>query len=360
MVGPPYARGVHTPLCPSCRRFVYLDAMACESCGTEIGYHLPTLTFHEMPPGGTRIDGVRWLRCLHTDDACNWLVAQTDDTGECFACRLVLSRPGDGDTEAHDRLAPTRAAERRLLVQLLYLGLPITPYWEREGGLAFDFRSSSDGQKVFIGHANGVITMDLAESLSDYRESLRIALGEPYRTLLGHFRHEVGHYFQNVLLDTDELWEECRALFGDERASYSDALDRHYRAGAPADWHCEHISEYATMHPWEDFAECFAHYLHISATLATSAAAGLELSAARYLGVLADDLVPQLQYTQPTVGPMLQDWDRLAFFFNRVNRAMGLPDLYPFTFGAPVARKLDFVHRVIRRHARQAVRGTAE
>ena len=119
--------------------------------------------------------------------------------------------------------------------------------------------------------ANGIITIDLAESLDDRREALRVRLGEPYRTILGHLRHEVGHYYQKVLIADDALRTRCRELFGDERESYSEALTRHYRLGAPADWNTSFISEYATMHPWEDFAETFAHYLHITGTLQTIA-----------------------------------------------------------------------------------------
>ena len=124
-------------------------------------------------------------------------------------------------------------ALRRLIYQLADIGLPVDPYWRRDGGLAFDLLSSySTGEKILIGHADGVITIDLVESLDAYRESLRVRLGEPYRTMLGHFRHEAGHYYQNILVETgtgaQTYLDRCRELFGDERASYSDALDRHY------------------------------------------------------------------------------------------------------------------------------------
>ena len=135
-----------------------------------------------------------------------------------------------------------------LLLQLGDLGLPVVPWDVRPGGLGFDLISSlSDGKPVMIGHANGIITIDLAESLDDRREALRVRLGEPYRTILGHLRHEVGHYYQNVLLSDDAAWARCRELFGDERTSYKEALSRHYKLGAPPDWHESFISEYATM-----------------------------------------------------------------------------------------------------------------
>ena len=165
------------------------------------------------------------------------------------------------------------------MYQLDDLGLPIDPWWQHDGGLAFDLLSSyTTGEKVIIGHADGVITIDVVETLDAYREQLRVRLGEPYRTMLGHFRHEVGHYYQNILVENgpgaQRYLDECRALFGDERASYADGIDRHYKFGAPDDWQASFISEYATMHPWEDFAECFAHYLHITDTIDTAREAG--------------------------------------------------------------------------------------
>jgi hypothetical protein len=228
------------------------------------------------------------------------------------------------------------------------LGLPIDPFYEREGGLAFDLLSTASGQgRVTIGHAGGVITIDLVETLDDYREALRIRLGEPYRTMLGHFRHEVGHYFQWILVEQTEWIDECRELFGDERASYAEALDRHYQHGAPDGWEASHISEYATMHPWEDFAESFAQYLHITDTLGTAASGGLVLDADRVDGAVAVDVVPRQSYRDATMAAMLADWRWLSLLFNRVNHSMGRGDLYPFTLTEPVQHKLDFVHRVV-------------
>ena len=182
-------------------------------------------------------------------------------------------------------------------MQLHEVGLPVVGWHEREGGLGFDLLSSrSANTPVMIGHANGIITIDVVESLADHRESIRVRLGEAYRTILGHFRHEVGHYYQWILVESGgdpALLESCRRLFGDERASYSDGIDRHYRLGPPEGWQKTYISEYATMHPWEDFAECFAHYLHIQGTLATAASGGLVLKA---------DRMPELARPRPRAG----------------------------------------------------------
>jgi hypothetical protein len=302
----------------------------------------------EAARDGIDIDGRTWIPCANRHWRCNWLVATDAGSARCSSCRLIRQRPEVSDTIALEKLADASVVMRRLLVQLAHLGLPIDPFYEREGGLAFDLLSTYSGQgRVTIGHANGVITIDLVETLDDYREALRIRLGEPYRTMLGHFRHEVGHYYQWILVEQTDRIDECRELFGDERASYSDALDRHYRHGAPEGWEASYVSEYATMHPWEDFAESFAHYLHISDTLGTAAAGGLVLQAERVDGALTDDVVPRSSYRDVEMNVMLADWRWLSLLFNRVNHSMGRGDLYPFTLTEPVKRKLDFVHRVV-------------
>lgn len=299
-------------------------------------------------PGGVQIDGRTWVPCSNRDWKCNWLVADDEGTAQCFSCAITRHRPEASDTIALEKLADAEIVKRRLLVQLAELGIPVDTFWEREGGLAFDLLSSYSGQgRITIGHANGVVTIDLIETLDDYREALRIRLGEAYRTMLGHFRHEVGHYYQWVLVEQTGWITECRELFGDERASYTDAINRHYAVGAPVGWEASYISEYATMHPWEDFAESFAHYLHITDALCTAAAGGLVLQASRVDGLVADDVVPKESYQDATSAEMLADWRWLSLLFNRVNHAMGRGDLYPFTLTEPVKQKLDFVHRVV-------------
>jgi hypothetical protein len=271
---------------------------------------------------------------------------------------LIRHEPAADDTLAREKLVPTATALRRLVYQLDDLGLPVDPFWRVDGGLAFDLLSSyTTGEKVIIGHAGGVITIDLVESLDDYRESLRVRLGEPYRTMLGHFRHEVGHYYQHVLVETGSgatrYLDECRSLFGDEQASYSDAIARHYATGAPEGWEETFISEYATMHPWEDFAECFAHYLHITDCIDTSREAGMALHADWVRFTAPGDVVPLESYADVPVERMLDDWHWMALFFNRVNTAMGKNPLYPFDIPPAVVTKLGFVHGVVRSTAKE-------
>ncbi len=334
------------PRCPECQTFAFLEATTCEACGTELGYRFDTRSFLAVHPEGTIVDDDTWRTCSNRSWGCNWLVADSEESGRCFSCRLNRTMPPRDDTIAWEKIRDTGIAKRRLLVQLAEFDLPITPWYEKEGGLGFDLLSSLSGQRVSIGHSSGIITLDLAETLDAYREQLRVRLGEPYRTMLGHLRHEIGHYYQWILL-SDEQWDRCRALFGDERASYQDAIARHYKEGAPEDWADSFISEYATMHPWEDFAETFAHYLHISGTLRTAAAAGVILSADRVRGIVDHDIVPEGDYRPLGLDRMLADWRWLSLMFNRVNRAMGQRDLYPFVLTAPVIEKMRFVHELI-------------
>jgi hypothetical protein len=348
--------------CPVCNAFTAFESERCAMCHTPLGFHLPTLSMQPVgDDDGAHVGGQRWVRCTQSETwGCNWLAPEEQspyERGRCLADSLIRREPDADDTIAREKLVPTARALRRLVYQLGDVGLPIDPFWRHDGGLAFDLLSSySTGEKVTIGHANGVITIDLVESLDDYRESLRVRLGEPYRTMLGHFRHEVGHYYQHILVESGsgatKYLNDCRGLFGDERASYSDAIARHYKFGAPDGWHTTFISEYATMHPWEDFAECFAHYLHIADTIDTSREAGMVLRADRVRFSAPRDIVPLESYDDVPIERLLFDWRWIALFFNRVNTAMGKNPLYPFEIPEPVAAKLGFIHRVIRETAR--------
>ena len=347
--------------CPVCNDFAPFESARCATCHTALGFHLPTKSMLPVADGVAQIDGQRWVRCTQSETlGCNWLAREEQspyERGRCLAESLIRREPDASDTIAREKLVPTAVALRRLVYQLDDIGLPVDPFWRRDGGLAFDLLSSySTGEKVVIGHANGVITIDLVESLDHYRESLRVRLGEPYRTMLGHFRHEVGHYYQHVLVESgsgaDRYLDDCRRLFGDERASYSDAISRHYKFGAPDGWQETFISEYATMHPWEDFAECFAHYLHITDTINTSREAGMVLRADLVRFSAPRDIAPLESYDDVPIERLLFDWRWISLFFNRVNTAMGKNPLYPFEIPGPVVAKLGFIHRVIRETAR--------
>ena len=199
---------------------------------------------------------------------------------------------------------------------------------------------SSTEQPVTTGHADGVVTIDLAEGDDPHREALRVQLAEPYRTLLGHLRHEIGHWYWTVLVQGEP--EPVRALFGDERADYAAALERHYSGSPPAGWEETAVSTYATAHPWEDWAETCAHYLHIRDTLEPAAAFGLVVHGPT--AVEEDSLAATPTANPKNFDEIIDTWLPLTYALNAVNRSMGMEDLYPFYLSTTVLEKLRFVH----------------
>jgi hypothetical protein len=238
-----------------------------------------------------------------------------------------------------------------MLYTPLRLGLPLIPkHGNGHSGLAFEFLEDSrqgDAKRVLTGHDNGLITINIAEADDVHRETERTLQKEPYRTLLGHFRHEIGHYFWDVLISNNPKLEAFRELFGDERADYQKALDRHYGEAPPAGWEQSFISAYATMHPWEDWAESWAHYLHMVDALETAGSAGLALRPKR-----SDE--PRMQPPLDPLNPhyrdfdsMIESWLSLTYVLNNLSRGLGLPDSYPFVLSAPAIHKLRFIHTTI-------------
>lgn len=286
------------------------------------------------------VDERRYQLCanLHLAE-CNWLVEKSPIAKLCVACALTRTRPNDADTIALAAFATAEKAKRRMIAELHELKLPIVDRDDDpDFGLAFDLLSSQF-EKVFTGHHNGVITLDLAEGDDVHREQLRISMDEPYRTLLGHFRHEIGHYYFYRLVGTSPQYlERFNERFGDPDLDYQEALDRHYSKGAPAGWEDDYVSPYATMHPAEDWAETFAHYLHIRDTLDTAAAFGFAPATAtydrRFLGPSGFDTIIDM-------------WLPLSWALNMVNRSMGKGDLYPFVLAPPVLEKMRFIHTVV-------------
>jgi hypothetical protein len=210
---------------------------------------------------------------------------------------------------------------------------------------------------VLTGHDEGVITLALSEADDAERERRRTAMGEPYRTLLGHVRHETGHHYWDLLVRDAGRLEECRAVFGDDSQDYNAALQAHYANGAPANWREGFVSAYATAHPWEDFAETWAHYLHIIDTLEMAGAFGIklrpqvsdngsvgEVAAAQVLAAEVD-FDP---YAAASVETLIDAWLPLTYAMNSLNRCMGAADLYPFVLSEPAIAKLGFVHRLVR------------
>jgi hypothetical protein len=287
--------------CPVCSNPLYFENSRCLNCGSAVGFRWATRDFERAR-----------TRCANAGlAACNWLA----DGGLCESCARTRTIPAEPD----ERFADAERAKRRLLFELAELGLPI------EDDLRFDLLDDA-----MTGHADGLITLDVAEADDPHRELMRQQMHEPYRTVLGHFRHEIGHYLWPKLVRTDEELATCRTLFGDDRADYGEALQRHYDNGPPDDWHERHVSAYATMHPYEGWAETFAQYLHIADALQTAVAYGL--------------------LAAPVEDP-LATWVPLSIALNQMNRSLGQGDLYPYVLAPAVVEKLEFVRALAGRRA---------
>jgi hypothetical protein len=328
--------GVRAFACGHCQQLVFFENSVCLRCGTPLGF-VPTQ--RQVIALTTTSASLR--PCANAElAACNWMVEGEDPEALCRCCRLTRTRPNDNDLFGLAAFTAAEAAKRRLVFQLLELGLPF------DEGLSFDLLTRGSGP-VTTGHRNGVITIDLAESDHAHREQLRSQLGEPYRTMLGHFRHEIGHHYWPLLVSAPERIEEWRQVFGDERADYEESLRRHYNLGAPADWSERHVSAYASAHPWEDWAETFAHYLHIGDTLQTAASFGLIVAGPS--PSLDFSLISAPSVDLESFESMIGDWLPLTYALNAVNRSMGRDDLYPFVLAPAVIAKLGFVHSSLQR-----------
>jgi hypothetical protein len=283
--------------------------------------------------------------------ACNWLIEQESDQAYCACCRHNRTVP---DLSNEDNLVAWRkleAAKHRLFYSLLRFGLPIEDRSEEpHRHLAFDFLAAppdDDSSHVMTGHDNGLITIALAEADDVQREKVRTSLHEPYRTLLGHFRHEIGHYYWDRLVQDGNRLDDFRALFGDEQADYGAALQTYYNQGAPADWQQNFVSAYATSHPWEDFAETWAHYLHIVDTLEIAGAFEVSIHPTLARTDAFDAKVDFDPYRVTDVRQLVDTWMPLSLALNSLNRAMGQPDLYPFVLPEPAIAKLGFIHEIV-------------
>jgi len=349
----------------ACGQPIFFGNSRCLACGRDLGFEPGALTMLALEPGSSR-----WQRCANAARCgCNWLLAPAEaprHEGLCRACRLNRTIP-DLDERDNARLwGRIEVAKRRLVSQLLALGLPVQSRVteDAERGVMFDFlRGAPGGPPVTTGHAAGLITLDIDEADDATRERLRDALAEPYRTLLGHLRHEIGHYYWLRLVAADGGadaggegqarrggWlQPFRVRFGDERTDYAAALARHYREGPASDWAGRCVSAYASSHPWEDWAETFAHYLHMLDTLDTALSFGLEADEVDTgftpYGPEALD-APGDPGAERFLG-FVNAWLQISALMNELARSMGQPDFYPFVLSAPAVAKLHLVHRIV-------------
>jgi hypothetical protein len=349
--------------CQVCNQTLFFENRLCEQCKHSLGYDPASQNLLAVTPAAgdsfTPARGRGNFRFCEnaTHDSCNWLIPAASAEKFCTACRHNRTIP---DLPTHlGAWQRMEFAKHRLFYTLIALRLPLVNLADDpERGLAFDFLADAPGHgpKILTGHDEGLITINLNEADDALREKLRTEMGEPYRTLLGHFRHEVGHYFWNVLVRDANKLDSCRAIFGDDSADYGEALKRHYAQGAPADWAENFISAYATAHPWEDFAETWAHYLHIVDTLETASTFGLRIHPASTKNRALHANIDFDPYSTPTIQPLIDAWLPLTFAVNALNRSMGHADLYPFVVAPAVVQKLAFIHDIVRAAARPAER----
>jgi hypothetical protein len=351
--------------CQYCGNPVFFENVRCLQCGSALAFLPDRMAMAAVEPvpqkrnlWRRRLRARRTVSPLHyrmcanstAHQACNFAVPAGDPNPLCVSCRQTRVLPDlsvDGNRERWFRI---EAAKRRLFYTLARLGLasPTPPAGERDGPI-YEFLADLPGQQVMTGHAQGVITLNVAEADDAERVRRRVAMHEPYRTLLGHLRHESGHfYWDRLVRDTGQV-EAFRAVFGDERADYAQALQNHYaRGGAPAGWQDRHVSAYATAHPWEDWAETWAHYLHMVDLMETAASYNTRLSMPGNGGEI-EEVINPFETGVPDFDALVDQWVPVTLLVNSLNRSLGQEDAYPFALSAGALDKLRHVHEVIRR-----------
>lgn len=337
--------------CPACANLLFFENVRCERCGSRLGFAPEPRAMIAFDEAWTQtaepaaVTG-RWRPCnnYRVENVCNWLVHADDPNPLCRCCRYTAIIPALHKPQNRGYWYLLEAAKRRLFYSLLDLGLPIPSRADDPEGLEFHFLEDTDDKRALTGHASGVITLNIVEADDVAREQRRTNLHEPYRTLLGHFRHESGHFYWDRLIRDSRWLAEFRTLFGDEREDYAAALERHY-ATSPAErlgWEARFISAYAAAHPWEDWAESWAHYLHVTDALDT----------ARDWGIVIDDSRTVVREDAGQVGSfreaLLGQWMPLTLFLNSMNSSLGQKLSYPFLLPDPVIDKLCFVDTVVK------------
>jgi hypothetical protein len=311
---------------------VQFNDKSCQVCGDAVGFDprifsVVSLAAHRAVERLRYCENAAW-------GACNWVIGETDNHTLCLGCRPNRFIPDLGKPENQAAWIALEQAKKHLIYQILRLRLPIDAT-DSFPALQFDFVDNA-----LTGHLNGLITINFNEANPVERERQRQQFGEPHRTLVGHMRHESGHYFWMRLIEQSDRLERFRALFGDERQDYAAALARHQEAGAPTDWHKRHVSAYASSHPWEDWAETWAHYLHMVEALDTAHSMGVR--------VAGTPKGPFDAYAKATFTELVGRWLPLTVVMNAMNRALGLDDFYPFVLSEAAREKMVFVHEAVR------------
>ena len=329
-----------------CGSQVFFENNNCLNCGARLGFDpgsMDVLAVHPTADGVFRHNaGGEFRFCDNGDrfDVCNWLRSSQADHPLCTACQFNRTVPNQDFPDNQSRWRTLEVAKKRLFFTLMQLRLPLQNGWsDQKNGLLLDF--VEDGRSragVFpesflsTGYLGGVITINALEADEVARVTVREEMNENYRTVLGHMRHESGHYFWSRLNPDDETREEFSKQFGDEARDYKKSLDAYYKSGPSEKWRQFYISAYASAHPAEDWAESWGHYLHIYDALDTAAAQKLT------------DQSP----ADMNIADRIAVWRDLSITLNEMNRSVGRGDAYPFVINKHVARKLTFVDAVIR------------
>ncbi|MGO4157165.1 zinc-binding metallopeptidase family protein [Cupriavidus sp. YAF13] len=341
--------------CGSCSNLVFFENVTCERCQAPLGYVYDISQICAFEPAECNLwrslnagaQDKLYKQCQNYAVAgvCNGMIPATSEDVLCESCKLTRTTPCLDTPNNRLYWARLEVAKRRVLYTLTALGLPhVSREAAPEFGLQFDFLEDVGEERVMTGHDNGLITMNIAEADDAHREKTRSLMGEPYRTLLGHFRHEIGHYYFDRLIAGTRWQAPFRERFGDERADYGEALKAHYDKGAQEGWEQNYVSAYAATHPWEDWAETWAHYLHIVDTVDTAAACGLALKP----GTAGEPtLTDQTPVGDASFQSLMDRWFPLTYVLNSLNRSLGVPDVSLFALSPVVVDKLRFVHEVV-------------
>lgn len=352
--------------CDHCGHALFFENVQCLHCGSALAFlpdRLALCAIEPVPPEGSGLwrrkakraredEACSYRLCRNNIErqACNFAVARQDPNELCVSCRLTRVLPDLSLPENRERWYRIEVAKRRLFYTLAQLGLvSATPPDGQRDDPVFEFLADAPGQQVLTGHCEGVITLNVAEADDAERVRRRVALHEPYRTLLGHLRHESGHYYWDRLMVDSGRIDAFRSRFGDERADYGQAIDAYYAAGgAPAGWQTSHVSAYATSHPWEDWAETWAHYLHMVDLLETAASYNTRVVVPGSPNEEIDEVTNPFDRQAADFDQLVEQWIPLTLLLNSLNRSLGQEDAYPFALTSAALDKLRFVHDAIR------------
>ena len=335
-----------------CNHTIFFENTHCNNCQRQLGYDINLNTIVALNPTDQpdifiTAEGQQYRYCQNyrdfpTENICHSVIPADQSQPLCQSCALNKMIPNLSKPQNRSMWSELEEQKRRLVFTLRELNLPMHD-------LRFAFKEdqrtnpSVADEQVLTGHADGLITINIREADEVSREKTRLSLKENYRTILGHFRHETGHFYFFKLFNENNI-HAFRQLFGDETQDYAAALKNHYSKPQQDGWQDQYISFYAQSHPHEDWAESWSHYLHIIDTMETAnnfqfTRTGAGLS----------------QQGMPTdFNQLLTEWIEFSIALNELNRSMGMHDAYPFAYNDAVREKLRFVHQSIKDYVIQS------